>query len=313
MLPQSSTQVQVGQVTLAWNPDVDEQNDMTTSMQVLNDQGSVTCNANEDVVLFCEMDPQRGANGGFLNVRNKDLRLQQDANDFDTGKLVLTLSGFPTGAGGPSVPYLIGRLVVAYCMELSHEIINTAMGNSIDIDWYAKPLAITTATSWNPALWIPQFLSSDNNVGTVLYAGGTVNTLGIQWPSTAFGYYDIYLEIETGDYGAGFTPSALPQAFTGVQGAIQLVSNGTVGPVYDLLDTSDTNQYKLTPGTTFVSPAAGPNGVQILAPGDPSVYANISYGYTTVGAVTAFPTAANTRARLQFNAHVLCPVCLPML
>jgi len=306
MLPQSTTQSQVGQVTLAWNPDVDEQNDLTTSIQVLNDQGSVTCNANEDVVLFCEMDPQRGANGGFLNVRNKGLRIGQDANDFDAGKLVLTLAGFPVTTGGSVQPYLVGRLVVAYCMELSHEIINTAMGNSIDMDMYAKPLTVgTTATSFNPQFWLPAMYRSDNNVGTTIYAN--TNRIGIQWPSTAFGYYDIYLEIETGDYGAGFTPTVIPQAYTGAQGAISLLSNGTVGPVYDLLDVSDTNQYKLAPSISFVSPASGPNGVSVIAPGDPSCYANISYGYTTVGALTVFPTAANTRARIQFNCHVYVP------
>ena len=312
MLAQSLTTTQVGQVTLQWNPDVNEENDTTTTMQALNDQGSVTVNANEDSTIFCEADPARGAQTGFLNVRNKDLRTTQDANDFDFGKLVVTLTGFPspTGAGAVS-NFQIGRLMVSYCVELSHEIINTSMGNAIDQDLFIRPIQPmpAVASTWTGTGFLTPslVLASENNVGCTLFnASGAGNPFSIQWPSTAFGYYEIIMDIELPETAAPVT-IAVPFLETNLVRPILLTSNGTVGPVYDMLNTSQGTFYNSSGvGTNFLLPASAPTGNAIVPPGDPYTYLNWKYGYQLATNVApAFATGLTARA--QFILHVYVP------
>lgn len=313
MLAQSLTTVQVGQVTLQWNPDVNEENDTTTNMQALNDQGSVTVNANEDATIFCEADSSRGAAVGFLNVRNKDLRATQDANDFDFGKLVVTLQGFPLAN------VLIGRLAVMYCVELSHEIINTSMGNSIDTDLFVRPSSAApdsgvpptvtpVALPFTSAAFVSSstILASENNVGCVLYAPTSTAGLGIQWPSTAFGYYEIKLLVECPPTIAAQSPST--EATGAIQAStapVSFVSNNTVGPVFDMLNTSAGTPY--SSGASFTTPCLAPTGNAIVAPGDPFVYANAVFAYTQAGVSQAPPFAIGEVSRFELIAHVYVP------
>jgi len=312
MLAQSLTTVQVGQVTLQWNPDVNEENDTTTNMQALNDQGSVTVNANEDATIFCEADPNRGAAVGFLNVRNKDLRATQDANDFDFGKLVVTLQGFPLAN------VLIGRLSVMYCVELSHEIINTSMGNSIDTDLFLRPSSEAPGTALVPipvsmssAAFVSfnSILASENNVGCSLFvpdATIALNAFGIQWPSTSFGYYEVKVLIECPPYISAGTPTIDPaQATQAATAPLAFRSNGTVGPVFDMLNESAGTQYAGL--TSFNTPCLAPTGAAIVPPGDPYVYCNTVFGYALGGALSASPLPAGTVSRFQATFHVYVP------
>ena len=313
MLAQSLTTVQVGQVTLQWNPDVNEENDTTTNMQALNDQGSVTVNANEDATIFCEADPSRGAAVGFLNVRNKDLRATQDANDFDFGKLVVTLQGFPLAN------VLIGRLSVMYCVELSHEIINTSMGNSIDTDLFVRPSSAppdsgipptvtpvaVTLTSSN-LVSLSSILASENNVGCVLYAPTSLSGFGIQWPSTAFGYYEIKLMVETPPTIAAQTPTIEATGNNqGTNAPVVFVSNNTVGPVFDMLNTSAGPYYGGL--TQFSQPCLAPTGNSIVPPGDPYVFANAVFSYAQISTSQAPPFAIGLVARYEMIIHVYVP------
>ena len=307
MLPQSQTTNQVGQVSLSFNPDVGEENDMTTNMQIANDQSTVTCNANEDVTLFCEMDPARGAPNQFLNIRNKALRVTQDPSDFDFGVFTLTLAGFPLVPAAPTTSYQIGRVSVSYCVELQHEQINTAMGSSIDQDLFLRPrqligipaspyLPTEGGTFWSQTT----LLRSENNVGCVLTNIGlnasNAAQLSIQWPATAFGYYQIELSYESAPLSAGVSVasvSSLPQ--------ISLQSNGTVAPVFDLLNTSAGTQYQ----STFSGSAVAPTGSAIVGPGDPYCYGNGAW-YFEPQSTTVLVTA-NTVYRANYTFHVYVP------
>jgi len=301
MLPQSQTTTQVGQVSLTWNPDVGEENDMTTNMQIANDQSSVNCNANEDVTLFCEMDPARGAPNQFLNIRNKALRTTQDPSDFDVGVLTLTLAGFPvTTAAPPAIPlpYQIGRLVVSYCCELQHETINTAMGSSIDTDLFLRGSSAGTAA---PGTFfdIARVLKSENNVGCLLSAPTvafpTGPQLGITFPATAFGYYQIEFFSESQGLTVPYTPisvSSAPQIF--------LSSNGTVGPVFDLLNTSSGTSYS----TPFTGACVAPTGAAIVAPGDPYCYGNGTWSWDPQSPGPVIAAGAIYRSSYVFHVYV---------
>lgn len=275
MLPQSQTTQQVGQVSLTFNPDVGEENEITTNMQVANDQSTVTCNANEDVTLFCEMDPNRGAPNQFLNIRNKALRVTQDPSDFDAGVFILTLAGFPTPASPPAVSanYQIGRVSVSYCVELQHEVVNTSMGNSIDTDYFVRQQLTLGAQSPDQFLDTSLMLKSENNVGCLITrqnSNSTAPAISIQWPQTSFGYYKICLYTESPVSVAVATPTLL----SGINP--WTISSGprTVGPVYDMLNVSSgvVGASTFTGGT--INQCLAPTGANIQAPGDPYVYAN---------------------------------------
>jgi hypothetical protein len=268
-------------------------------MQVANDQSTVECLAVESTTLFCEMDPARGAPNQFLNIRNKGLRITQDADDYDMGVFILTLSGFPPPVGGSvpaALPYQIGRLSVSYTVELQHEIINTSMGSSIDCDLFLRP---SSADLVNPnQVWaLDRLLKSENNVGCVLSASISQPILAIQWPATSFGYYQIEFSFEgTVESGAGFTPSSFvatpPLVFS---------SNFTVGPVFDLLNTSNGTSYS----ALWSQPCVAPTGGAIVAPGDPYCYGNGQWAWTPQtpsGAV-----AAGDQYRLTTMIHCFVP------
>lgn len=315
MLAQSLTTTQVGQVTLQWNPDVNEENDTTTTMQALNDQGSVTVNANEDATIFCEADPAKGAQTGFLNVRNKDLRATQDANDFDFGKLILTLTGFPSPTGSGTVSnFQIGRLVVSYCVELSHEIINTSMGNAIDQDLFIRPIQPNpvgpTAQPFSGAAFLTpaQILASENNVGCTLFNVSASQAIGIQWPSTSFGYYEVIFDIES-PIADGLGTLVSPFLEGSVTRPALFNSNSTVGPVFDMLNTSQGSFYAASgAGTAFTNPCSAPTGNSIVAPGDPYVCCNWKFGYGITSATAVYNAPGpGTVARAQMIVHVYVP------
>ena len=303
MLPQSQTTTQVGQVSLTFNPDVGEENDITTNMQVANDQSTVNCNANEDVTLFCEMDPARGAPNQFLNIRNKALRTTQDPSDFDVGVFILTLAGFPVPAAGAlPLPFQIGRLSVSYCVELQHEVVNTAMGSSIDSDLFLRPsrnVAVTQDQFWQTSTLI----KSENNVGCALVnlatAGGVNPPIGIQFPATAFGYYQIELSVEA----PAISVAAVPTSFASTP-PFFIGSNGTVGPVFDLLNTSSGTQYSSL--TNFSNPCVAPSGAPITAPGDPYCFGNGSWSWDPQFPGPA-PVAVGTAWRASCLWHVYVP------
>ena len=303
MLPQSQTTQQVGQVSLTFNPDVGEENDITTNMQVANDQSTVTCNANEDMTLFCEMDPSRGAPNQFLNIRNKSLRATQDPTDFDAGVLVLTLAGFPP-VTAPVSNYQIGRLTVSYCAELQHEVVNTSMGNSIDTDYLLHPspgpLALVSCFS---QLWTSgvSLLSSENNVGVTLtdqtVAGGTTApVMSIQWPSTAFGYYEIQIWSESQPIAGAQTPALLSSVNPWSISSPAL----TVGPVFDMLNTSS----GVVAAGPFAAQCLAPNGAAINAVGDPYVYANGFQCWDQPPALGVIPVGAVYRTCAVFHVYV---------
>jgi len=301
MLSNSQQTTQVGTVSMTFNPDVGEETDIVTNMQVANDQSTVECLAVENTTLFCEMDPARGAPNQFLNIRNKDLRITQDADDYDMGVFILTLSGFPPSVGGSvpaALPYQIGRLSVSYTVELQHEIINTSMGSSIDCDLFLRP-SDTASVSPNQVFALARLLKSENNVGCVLSASTTQPILSIQWPATAFGYYQIEFSFEgTVESGFGFTPSSFsalpPLTFT---------SNFTVGPVFDLLNTSNGTQYASL--TNWLQPCVAPTGGAIVPPGDPYCYANGQWAWTPQTA--SGPLSAGDQYRLTTMIHCYVP------
>ena len=297
MLPQSQTTQQVGQVSLSFNPDVGEENEMTTNMQVANDQSTVTCNANEDVTLFCEMDPSRGAPNQFLNIRNKGLRVTQDPSDFDAGVFILTLAGFPVS--GTLANYQIGRLSVSYCVELQHEVVNTSMGNSIDMDFFARPASTAVGNS-SQFFDTDRLYSSENNVGCKLTNMTTVAanpSLSIQWPQTAFGYYQIEFYLESAPTVAPITPAVLNDAPNIILNSLPK----TVGPVYDLVNTSSGINYT----SAWSSQCLAPTGAAIGTSADPYVYGNGSQSWFPAPA--AGIVGAGSTYRLQYVWHVYVP------
>ena len=296
MLPQSQTTQQVGQVSLTFNPDVGEENDITTNMQVANDQSTVSCNANEDMTLFCEMDPNRGATNQFLNIRNKELRSTQDPTDFDAGVLVLTLAGFPATAAPVLANYQIGRLSVSYCVELQHEVVNTSMGSSIDMDFFAKasqPLGGAVDFFDTRSMYV-----GDNSVGCKLtnfqFTGAP--QLSIQWPQTAFGYYQIEINTESRPIAAAIllvTPSADPN-FT------LFSTPKTVGPVYDMVDTSSGALY----GGAWTSQCLAPSGAAINTGAAPYCYGNGTQSWFPVAVAGTVAIGSVYRTSHVFHVYV---------
>jgi len=297
MLPQSQTTNQVGQVSLTFNPDVGEENDITTNMQVANDQSTVSCNANDDVTLFCEMDPSRGAPNQFLNIRNKKLRVTQDPSDFDAGVFILTLAGFPTVAGQP---YQIGRISVSYCCELQHEVVSTSMGNAIDTDYFLRPCldplggVTTKALVWDTST----MLQSENNVGCLLFnqSSYTNPTLSVQWPATAFGYYELQLAFESAPIAVAVTPADLVYSNPFTLNS----ANFTVGPVFDMLNTSLGTAYS----TAWTNQCLAPNGSAIVAPGDPYCYGNATMSWDPVNAAGVVPIGSVFRIVATYHVYV---------
>jgi len=299
MLPQSQTTQQVGQVSLSFNPDVGEENEMTTNMQVANDQSTVTCNANEDVTLFCEMDPSRGAPNQFLNIRNKALRVTQDPSDFDAGVFILTLAGFPTPAVSPVANYQIGRLSVSYCVELQHEVVNTSMGNSIDTDYFVRPVLTSGAQTPDQFSDTSLLLKSENNVGCLITRQNNLNAapqFSIQWPQTAFGYYKIVICSESPPTTAVATPATLNSAQPWV------ITSGpkTVGPVYDALNTSAGT----SAATAWPAQCLAPTGAAINALGDPYVYANGFQGWDVAPILGVVQIGSVYRTYAEFHVYV---------
>ncbi len=96
------------------------------------------------------------------------------------------------------------------------------------------------------------------------------------------------MEVESADFGAAHTPTvvATQAALSNIAPPVNFLSNFTVGPVYDMLNTSASAQYAV-PGIVG-SAAVGPTGVAIVAPGDPYVMANYKFGYNLT-TFQAFP------------------------
>jgi hypothetical protein len=299
MLSNSQQTTQVGTVSMTFNPDVGEETDIVTNMQVANDQSTVSCLAVESTSLFCEMDPRRGAPNQFLNIRNKDLRVTQDADDYDTGVFILTLAGFPPPVGGSvpaALPYQIGRLSVSYCVELQHEVINTSMGSSIDCDLFLRPGTLVSALP--PAVWaLDRLLKSENNVGCTLTSDNLNSVLGIQWPSTAFGFYQVEIYFE-GIIASGST--FIPSSFLATP-PLLFSSNGTVGPVFDLLNTSRATPYV----GLWSGSCVAPTGSAIVPPGDPYCYGNGQWAWTPQ--LAAGGTTAGDEYRLTTMIHCYVP------
>ena len=303
------TSSQIGTVNLAWNPDATSDDDITTQMQAANDEGSVQIKGNENGMIWCEADDKRGAATGFLLMRNKRLRAQSKASDYDFGELVVTLAGFPV----PGPQYPIGRLIVYYCVELSHSIINTAMGSSIDQDLFAMPSVITVpavpvSTPAACSNWLSNktFLFSDNNVGGTLYENATLQGLGqpnlsYAFPATSFGYYQFLFSMESivpaawalnaATYPINFTTSPV-MAFAG---------NYNVAPVFDLLNTG-TNAYQ---SYLMTQTCNGPNGAPVTDPGLPYCFAN-SYYSTSFNPAAAVPALGGS-IQYTFVCHVYVP------
>lgn len=311
------TTSQIGTVNLAWNPDAVSEDDITTQMQAANDQGSVQIKGNENGMIWCEADDKKGAATGFLLMRNKRLRAQSKASDYDFGELVVTINGFPLGFSGlvQNVQYPIGRLVVYYCVELSHSIINTAMGSSIDNDLFVMPTTTTipaVPTAGTPAFcqtWLSgkTFLFSDNNVGGSLFENNILASAGLgspnlsyAFPSTSFGYYRVILSMEANVPAAFVLPAAgVPSLAVAPQ--MVFSGNSNIGPVYDQL-TTGTLVYG---SASFSSPCNGPQGAAIVDPLAPYGFCNSWYS-TSFNPAAVVPAGGGT---IQYT--FICDVYVP--
>nr|QKV51057.1 putative capsid protein [Crucivirus sp.] len=284
---------QVGQLTMAWNPDAGTF-DNTTQVQLMNDETAATELATRPNYIGAELDRARGGPNGFLYVRNAKLRPGQQIQDYDPGALVIGLSGFPSALSGCS----IGKLYVSYTVQCAQEQVNTSMGDSIDTDLWAIPgTAVARALVsdvWNST----SKASSLNNIGTTI-SGTTpaVNNqlLTVSFPASAQGFYEIRMVLATPTLAAD-------TIFASVNAGSSFINtvnfNNTAAPVFDLLGPG----LGLTAYTDFTvvqNACPAPTGSAVLQPGAPYCFAQL-YG-------TDSNVAGQLPYMLTFTAHVYIP------
>nr|QKV51063.1 putative capsid protein [Crucivirus sp.] len=281
---------QVGQITMAWNPDAGTF-DNTTQVQLMNDETAATELATRPNYIGAELDRARGGPNGFLYVRAAKLRPGQQIMDYDPGALVVGLSGFPSTLSGCS----IGKLYVSYTVQLAQEQVNTSMGDAIDTDlWTVPGVAVARANVFS-VLNSTSKAGSLNNVGTTIagFAGASGFQCRVSFPPSAQGFYEIKMQFPTPGLAANTNFAFVSSYFQFMQ-AVNF--NNVAAPVFDMLNNLNTS-YQTT--ATVASSCPVPTGAAVAPPGGP---------YSYLQCLGVAPSAAsNLPYCLTFVAHIYIP------
>ena len=234
---------QVGTVILATQYNNND-SPFTTSRQMLNYDGAMSCKTSQTDFQGVECDPSKLSMGVGKYIRTAAVTSGQDINTLDSGIFNLAIEGVPSTYFNQKM----GELWVSYTVHLRKPKEYASLGLGIDTDIFLHPLLSIPQSPVNQITNIVSGFNANQLAGQTNSVGSTctwavVNQLlacTISFPPSASGSYEILL-LMNAVYKDTVQSTAFPNARAGTYTSVGDPQNGAIAATGSLASSCNTD------------------------------------------------------------------------